>query len=150
MLLRVQRCAMLQFPDFHEKLLDALCRRTDVSPASEHAQSLILDTLCWLAGVFSNGPCRWDKSSQHQRIRHLAHAELSPKHLTHKYKISFLSFFFFFPQRERREGGPAGENTGAANGYRADVFLRGRPQHSAQVCSLSCTLHQVSSAVDFR
>uniref|UniRef100_A0A8P4K7V8 Dual E2 ubiquitin-conjugating enzyme/E3 ubiquitin-protein ligase BIRC6 n=1 Tax=Dicentrarchus labrax TaxID=13489 RepID=A0A8P4K7V8_DICLA len=41
---RVQRCAMLQFLDFHEKLLDALCR-------------LILDILCWLAGVFSNGPC---------------------------------------------------------------------------------------------
>ncbi|KAI3362796.1 hypothetical protein L3Q82_001656 [Scortum barcoo] len=54
---RVQRCAMLQFPDFHEKLLDALCRRTDGSPATEHAQSLILDILCWLAGVFSNGPC---------------------------------------------------------------------------------------------
>ncbi|KAK5907970.1 hypothetical protein CgunFtcFv8_016068 [Champsocephalus gunnari] len=54
---RVQRCAMLQFPDFHEKLLDALCRRTEVSPANEHAQSLILDILCWLAGVFSNGPC---------------------------------------------------------------------------------------------
>uniref|UniRef100_A0A8C9ZQ87 Dual E2 ubiquitin-conjugating enzyme/E3 ubiquitin-protein ligase BIRC6 n=1 Tax=Sander lucioperca TaxID=283035 RepID=A0A8C9ZQ87_SANLU len=54
---RVQRCAMLQFPDFHEKLLDALCRRTEDSPATEHAQSLILDILCWLAGVFSNGPC---------------------------------------------------------------------------------------------
>uniref|UniRef100_A0A3B4VL83 Baculoviral IAP repeat containing 6 n=1 Tax=Seriola dumerili TaxID=41447 RepID=A0A3B4VL83_SERDU len=54
---RVQRCAMLQFPDFHEKLLDTLCRRTEGSPATEHAQSLILDILCWLAGVFSNGPC---------------------------------------------------------------------------------------------
>uniref|UniRef100_I3JMK3 Dual E2 ubiquitin-conjugating enzyme/E3 ubiquitin-protein ligase BIRC6 n=1 Tax=Oreochromis niloticus TaxID=8128 RepID=I3JMK3_ORENI len=54
---RVQRCAMLQFPDFHEKLLDALCRRTEGGPATEHAQSLILDILCWLAGVFSNGPC---------------------------------------------------------------------------------------------
>ncbi|XP_074501768.1 dual E2 ubiquitin-conjugating enzyme/E3 ubiquitin-protein ligase BIRC6 isoform X2 [Sebastes fasciatus] len=54
---RVQRCAMLQFPDFHEKLLDALCRRTEGSLATEHAQSLILDILCWLAGVFSNGPC---------------------------------------------------------------------------------------------
>ncbi|XP_035519765.1 baculoviral IAP repeat-containing protein 6 [Morone saxatilis] len=54
---RVQRCAMLQFLDFHEKLLDALCRRTEGSPATEHAQSLILDILCWLAGVFSNGPC---------------------------------------------------------------------------------------------
>ncbi|KAM6916345.1 dual E2 ubiquitin-conjugating enzyme/E3 ubiquitin-protein ligase BIRC6 isoform 2-T2 [Xenentodon cancila] len=54
---RVQRCAMLQFPDFHEKLLDALCRQTEGSPATEHAQSLILDILCWLAGVFSNGPC---------------------------------------------------------------------------------------------
>ncbi|XP_029377805.1 baculoviral IAP repeat-containing protein 6 isoform X4 [Echeneis naucrates] len=54
---RVQRCAMLQFPDFHEKLLDTLCRGTEGSPATEHAQSLILDILCWLAGVFSNGPC---------------------------------------------------------------------------------------------
>ncbi|XP_023819026.1 baculoviral IAP repeat-containing protein 6 isoform X2 [Oryzias latipes] len=54
---RVQRCAMLQFQDFHEKLLDGLCRRTEGSVASEHAQSLILDILCWLAGVFSNGPC---------------------------------------------------------------------------------------------
>uniref|UniRef100_A0A6Q2Y1R4 Dual E2 ubiquitin-conjugating enzyme/E3 ubiquitin-protein ligase BIRC6 n=1 Tax=Esox lucius TaxID=8010 RepID=A0A6Q2Y1R4_ESOLU len=43
---RVQRCAMLQFPDFHEKLLNGLCKR-----------SLILDCLCWLAGVYSNGPC---------------------------------------------------------------------------------------------
>uniref|UniRef100_A0A3Q3KMW9 Dual E2 ubiquitin-conjugating enzyme/E3 ubiquitin-protein ligase BIRC6 n=1 Tax=Monopterus albus TaxID=43700 RepID=A0A3Q3KMW9_MONAL len=54
---RVQRCAMLQFPDFHEKLLDALCRQTESSLFTEHAQSLILDVLCWLAGVFSNGPC---------------------------------------------------------------------------------------------
>ncbi|KAM3863276.1 dual E2 ubiquitin-conjugating enzyme/E3 ubiquitin-protein ligase BIRC6 [Diretmus argenteus] len=54
---RVQRCAMLQFPDFHEKLLNALCRRTEDGPATEHGQSLILDILCWLAGVFSNGPC---------------------------------------------------------------------------------------------
>ncbi|KAM4600039.1 dual E2 ubiquitin-conjugating enzyme/E3 ubiquitin-protein ligase BIRC6 isoform 3-T3 [Fundulus diaphanus] len=54
---RVQRCAMLQFPDFHEKLLDVLCHQIEGSPANEHAQSLILDILCWLAGVFSNGPC---------------------------------------------------------------------------------------------
>lgn len=54
---RVQRCAMLQFPDFQEKLLEALCRRTETGPCTEHAQSLILDILCWLAGVFSNGPC---------------------------------------------------------------------------------------------
>ncbi|XP_075902304.1 dual E2 ubiquitin-conjugating enzyme/E3 ubiquitin-protein ligase BIRC6 isoform X2 [Nelusetta ayraudi] len=52
---RVQRFAMLQFLDFHEKLLDALCRQTEGYPTSEHAQSLILDILCWLAGVFSNG-----------------------------------------------------------------------------------------------
>ncbi|KAI9525107.1 Baculoviral IAP repeat-containing protein 6 [Dissostichus eleginoides] len=64
---RVQRCAMLQFPDFHEKLLDALCRRTEVSPANEHAQSLILDILCWLAGVFSNGPCSNGKGDQSQQ-----------------------------------------------------------------------------------
>ncbi|XP_061767077.1 baculoviral IAP repeat-containing protein 6 isoform X1 [Nerophis ophidion] len=54
---RVQRCAMLQFPDFHEKLLDALCQRIEGGLSSEHAQGLILDILCWLAGVFSNGPC---------------------------------------------------------------------------------------------
>uniref|UniRef100_A0A3Q2D0E3 Baculoviral IAP repeat containing 6 n=1 Tax=Cyprinodon variegatus TaxID=28743 RepID=A0A3Q2D0E3_CYPVA len=54
---RVQRCAMLQFPDFHEKLLDALCHQMEGGPTDEHAQSLILDILCWLAGVFSNGPC---------------------------------------------------------------------------------------------
>uniref|UniRef100_A0A3B3YZP8 UBC core domain-containing protein n=1 Tax=Poecilia mexicana TaxID=48701 RepID=A0A3B3YZP8_9TELE len=53
----VQRCAMLQFPDFHEKLLDVLCHHLEGSPANEHAQSLILDILCWLAGMFSNGPC---------------------------------------------------------------------------------------------
>lgn len=49
---------MLQFLDFHEKLLDALCRQTEGNPTSEHAQSLILDILCWLAGVFSNGSWR--------------------------------------------------------------------------------------------
>ncbi|XP_077439054.1 dual E2 ubiquitin-conjugating enzyme/E3 ubiquitin-protein ligase BIRC6 isoform X1 [Vanacampus margaritifer] len=54
---RVQRCAMLQFPDFHEKLLDALCQQTEDGLSTEHAQGLILDILCWLAGVFSNGPC---------------------------------------------------------------------------------------------
>ncbi|KAM9726353.1 LOW QUALITY PROTEIN: dual E2 ubiquitin-conjugating enzyme/E3 ubiquitin-protein ligase BIRC6 [Menidia menidia] len=54
---RVQRCAMLQFPDFHERLLEALCQRGGGCSPSEHAQSLILDILCWLAGVFSNGPC---------------------------------------------------------------------------------------------
>uniref|UniRef100_A0A8C3CFC9 Dual E2 ubiquitin-conjugating enzyme/E3 ubiquitin-protein ligase BIRC6 n=1 Tax=Cairina moschata TaxID=8855 RepID=A0A8C3CFC9_CAIMO len=41
---RVQRCAMLQFSEFHEKLLTTLCKKTDD------------DTLCWLAGVYSNGP----------------------------------------------------------------------------------------------
>lgn len=65
MVFRVQRCAMLQFPDFHEKLLDALCRRPEGSPATEHAQSLILDILCWLAGVFSNGPCRYNSNLRH-------------------------------------------------------------------------------------
>uniref|UniRef100_A0A4W5N9T3 Baculoviral IAP repeat containing 6 n=1 Tax=Hucho hucho TaxID=62062 RepID=A0A4W5N9T3_9TELE len=53
----VQRCAMLQFPDFHEKLLNGLCKREDEGPGTEHSQSLILDCLCWLAGVYSNGPC---------------------------------------------------------------------------------------------
>ncbi|KAL4694317.1 hypothetical protein H8959_013582, partial [Pygathrix nigripes] len=53
---RVQRCAMLQFSEFHEKLLNTLCRKTDDGQITEHAQSLVLDTLCWLAGVHSNGP----------------------------------------------------------------------------------------------
>ena len=55
---RVQRCAMLQFLDFHEKLLSALCKRAEEGPGTEHGQSLILDILCWLAGVYSNGSCR--------------------------------------------------------------------------------------------
>uniref|UniRef100_A0A8C3R5N1 Dual E2 ubiquitin-conjugating enzyme/E3 ubiquitin-protein ligase BIRC6 n=1 Tax=Cyanoderma ruficeps TaxID=181631 RepID=A0A8C3R5N1_9PASS len=53
---RVQRCAMLQFSEFHEKLLTTLCKKTEDSLTTEHAQSLVLDTLCWLAGVYSNGP----------------------------------------------------------------------------------------------
>ncbi|XP_074435978.1 dual E2 ubiquitin-conjugating enzyme/E3 ubiquitin-protein ligase BIRC6 isoform X11 [Larus michahellis] len=53
---RVQRCAMLQFSEFHEKLLATLCKKTDDGLTTEHAQSLVLDTLCWLAGVYSNGP----------------------------------------------------------------------------------------------
>lgn len=55
---RVQRCAMLQFSEFHEKLLNTLCRKVDDGQITEHAQSLVLDTLCWLAGVHSNGPGR--------------------------------------------------------------------------------------------
>uniref|UniRef100_A0A3Q4I275 Dual E2 ubiquitin-conjugating enzyme/E3 ubiquitin-protein ligase BIRC6 n=1 Tax=Neolamprologus brichardi TaxID=32507 RepID=A0A3Q4I275_NEOBR len=66
---RVQRCAMLQFPDFHEKLLDALCRRTEGGPATEHAQSLILDILCWLAGVFSNGPCSLKEGKESLQVK---------------------------------------------------------------------------------
>uniref|UniRef100_A0A803V358 Dual E2 ubiquitin-conjugating enzyme/E3 ubiquitin-protein ligase BIRC6 n=1 Tax=Ficedula albicollis TaxID=59894 RepID=A0A803V358_FICAL len=53
---RVQRCAMLQFSEFHEKLLTTLCKKTEDGLTTEHAQSLVLDTLCWLAGVYSNGP----------------------------------------------------------------------------------------------
>ncbi|XP_076848185.1 LOW QUALITY PROTEIN: dual E2 ubiquitin-conjugating enzyme/E3 ubiquitin-protein ligase BIRC6 [Brachyhypopomus gauderio] len=53
---RVQRCAMLQFPELHEKLLGTLCHRGEEAPPSEHAHSLTLDILCWLAGVYSNGP----------------------------------------------------------------------------------------------
>ncbi|XP_078260781.1 dual E2 ubiquitin-conjugating enzyme/E3 ubiquitin-protein ligase BIRC6 isoform X6 [Rhinoraja longicauda] len=52
---RMQRCAMLQFSDFHEKLLDTLCKKSDDGPVTEHAQSLVLDILCWLAGVHANG-----------------------------------------------------------------------------------------------
>ncbi|XP_060789213.1 baculoviral IAP repeat-containing protein 6 isoform X4 [Neoarius graeffei] len=54
---RVQRCAMLQFPELQERLLSALCERSEENSPSEHAQSLILDVLCWLAGVYTNGPC---------------------------------------------------------------------------------------------
>lgn len=54
----MQRCAMLQFSEFHEKLLNTLCRKADDGQITEHAQSLVLDTLCWLAGVHSNGPGR--------------------------------------------------------------------------------------------
>ncbi|XP_055582229.1 baculoviral IAP repeat-containing protein 6 isoform X6 [Falco cherrug] len=53
---RVQRCAMLQFSEFHEKLLATLCKKTDDGLTTEHSQSLVLDALCWLAGVYSNGP----------------------------------------------------------------------------------------------
>lgn len=49
---------MLQFSEFHEKLLNTLCRKADDGQITEHAQSLVLDTLCWLAGVHSNGPGR--------------------------------------------------------------------------------------------
>lgn len=49
---------MLQFSEFHEKLLNTLCRRSDDGQVTEHAQSLVLDALCWLAGVHSNGPGR--------------------------------------------------------------------------------------------
>ncbi|XP_062862910.1 baculoviral IAP repeat-containing protein 6 isoform X2 [Trichomycterus rosablanca] len=54
---RVQRCAMLQFPELQERLLAALCERSEENTASEHSQSLVLDVLCWLAGVYSNGLC---------------------------------------------------------------------------------------------
>ncbi|XP_054979502.1 baculoviral IAP repeat-containing protein 6 isoform X7 [Sorex araneus] len=53
---RVQRCAMLQFSEFHEKLLNTLCRKAADGQSTEHAQSLVLDALCWLAGVHANGP----------------------------------------------------------------------------------------------
>lgn len=49
---------MLQFSEFHEKLLNTLCRKADDGQITEHAQSLVLDILCWLAGVHSNGPGR--------------------------------------------------------------------------------------------
>lgn len=49
---------MLQFSEFHAKLLNTLCRRSDDGQVTEHAQSLVLDALCWLAGVHSNGPGR--------------------------------------------------------------------------------------------
>lgn len=50
---------MLHLLDFHEKLLNALCQKVEGSPTSEHAQSLILDILCWLAGVYSNVSWRY-------------------------------------------------------------------------------------------
>ncbi|XP_042305457.1 LOW QUALITY PROTEIN: baculoviral IAP repeat-containing protein 6 [Sceloporus undulatus] len=52
---RVQRCAMLQFSEFHERLLNTLCKKSEDAVVTEHAQSLVLDILCWLAGVHSNG-----------------------------------------------------------------------------------------------
>ncbi|XP_066552631.1 baculoviral IAP repeat-containing protein 6 isoform X3 [Amia ocellicauda] len=61
---RVQRCAMLQFPDFHEKLLNGLCKKAEDGPVSEHSQSLVLDILCWLAGVYSNGPCSMSQGKE--------------------------------------------------------------------------------------
>ncbi|XP_029691286.1 baculoviral IAP repeat-containing protein 6 isoform X2 [Takifugu rubripes] len=51
---RVQRFAMLHLLEFHEKLLNALCQKAEGSATTEHGQSLILDILCWLAGVYSN------------------------------------------------------------------------------------------------
>ncbi|XP_054832768.1 baculoviral IAP repeat-containing protein 6 isoform X2 [Eublepharis macularius] len=53
---RVQRCAMLQFAEFHERLLRSLCKKAEDGAVTEHSQSLVLDILCWLAGVQSNGP----------------------------------------------------------------------------------------------
>ncbi|XP_060609978.2 baculoviral IAP repeat-containing protein 6 isoform X2 [Anolis sagrei] len=53
---RVQRCAMLQFSEFHERLLNTLCKKSEDPVVTEHAQSLVLDILCWLEGVQSNGP----------------------------------------------------------------------------------------------
>ncbi|GCB61656.1 dual E2 ubiquitin-conjugating enzyme/E3 ubiquitin-protein ligase BIRC6 isoform X1 [Scyliorhinus torazame] len=68
---RVQRCAMLQFSEFHEKLLNTLCKKSDDGPVTEHAQSLVLDILCWLAGVHANGLCsfRDGKESLHAKTK---------------------------------------------------------------------------------
>lgn len=56
---RVQRFAMLHLLEFHEKLLNALCQKMEGGATTEHAQSLILDILCWLAGVYSNVSWRY-------------------------------------------------------------------------------------------
>ncbi|XP_048457315.1 baculoviral IAP repeat-containing protein 6-like [Rhincodon typus] len=68
---RVQRCAMLQFSEFHERLLNTLCKISDDGPVTEHAQSLVLDILCWLAGVHANGLCsfRDGKESLHTQTK---------------------------------------------------------------------------------
>ncbi|XP_048392897.1 baculoviral IAP repeat-containing protein 6 isoform X1 [Stegostoma tigrinum] len=68
---RMQRCAMLQFSEFHEKLLNTLCKISDDGPVTEHAQSLVLDILCWLAGVHANGLCsfRDGKESLHTQTK---------------------------------------------------------------------------------
>ncbi|XP_078085695.1 dual E2 ubiquitin-conjugating enzyme/E3 ubiquitin-protein ligase BIRC6 isoform X6 [Mustelus asterias] len=68
---RMQRCAMLQFSEFHEKLLNTLCKKSDDGPVTEHAQSLVLDILCWLAGVHANGLCsfRDGKESLHAKTK---------------------------------------------------------------------------------
>lgn len=50
---------MLQFTELQERLLSALCERSEENSLSEHGQSLILDILCWLAGVYANGLCRY-------------------------------------------------------------------------------------------
>ncbi|XP_067844789.1 baculoviral IAP repeat-containing protein 6 [Heptranchias perlo] len=68
---RVQRCAMLQFSEFHEKLLNTLCKKSNDGPVTEHAQSLVLDILCWLAGVHANGlgSFRDGKESLHAKTK---------------------------------------------------------------------------------
>uniref|UniRef100_A0A4W3K7A1 Dual E2 ubiquitin-conjugating enzyme/E3 ubiquitin-protein ligase BIRC6 n=1 Tax=Callorhinchus milii TaxID=7868 RepID=A0A4W3K7A1_CALMI len=80
---RVQRCAMLQFSEFHEKLLNTLCKKSDDGPVTEHAQSLVLDTLCWLAGVHANGSgsFRDGKESLHSKTK---------KRLTDIVRVCFL------------------------------------------------------------
>lgn len=50
---------MLHLLEFHEKLLNALCQKMEGSATTEHGQSLILDILCWLAGVYSNVTWRY-------------------------------------------------------------------------------------------
>uniref|UniRef100_UPI00358FA005 baculoviral IAP repeat-containing protein 6 n=1 Tax=Myxine glutinosa TaxID=7769 RepID=UPI00358FA005 len=53
---RLQRLAMLELPDFSERLLAALCSRGDHPPATDRTQRLLLDLLCWHAGAHSHSP----------------------------------------------------------------------------------------------
>lgn len=102
---------MLQFPELHDKLLRGLCKGGDEGQSSEHCQSLILDILCWLAGVYSNGPCRYgrlgvcfDKLCHHWPIF---------IHFCHSVVLQF----------KRGERGASDQNQETVDGYHQDVFF---------------------------
>lgn len=102
---------MLHLLDFHEKLLSTLCQRTEGSPTTEHAQSLILDILCWLAGVYSH--VSWRYSARLLATNTGGHAHIYTETVKH-----ILGF-----QLQGRESRPAGQNPGSYQGHCAHVFL---------------------------